>query len=260
MIENFSDLTAADITRLIRKGEVSAIAVAETALDRADTDGKRLNAIITLCRDKAIKQAAAIDSIIKSGGHLPPLAGVPVILKDNIILSDYPTTCGSRMLESYIPPYDSTCADRLEKAGAVIIGKANMDEFGMGSSNEFSAFGSVRNPRDENRVPGGSSGGSAACVGAGIVPIAFGSDTGGSVRQPAGFCGVVEGSVHPDYTCVEAGLSAAGDVFEAIAVRAGVSVDELSAGLVAYRAGQTGLLRLAWDNGDRTVLAPPPPK
>jgi aspartyl-tRNA(Asn)/glutamyl-tRNA(Gln) amidotransferase subunit A len=200
MVADYSRLTAATIVRRIRHGDISATELAEAALDLTETEGRRLNAIITVCRERALTQAAKIDRIAADRADLPRLAGVPVILKDNIVMSGYPTTCGSRMLESFDSPYDATCVKRLEDAGAVIVGKANMDEFAMGSSNENSAFGPATNPIRDDLVPGGSSGGSCAAVAAGIAPIAFGSDTGGSVRQPAGFCGVV--GLKPTYGAV----------------------------------------------------------
>ncbi len=200
MIKDYRELTAAEIVRRIRAGQLKAVDLAETALQLADSEGRRLNAVITLCHQKAISQAEQIDQKVASGNELPLLAGVPVIVKDNIVYSGYPTTCGSRILENYISPYDATCIKKLEEAGAVIIAKANMDEFAMGSSNENSAFGPVKNPVRDDLVPGGSSGGSAAVVAAGIVPIAYGSDTGGSVRQPAALCGVV--GLKPTYGAV----------------------------------------------------------
>lgn len=200
MVADYSRLSAAEIVRRIHNNDNRAVDLVETALDLAETEGRRLNAVITVCRDRALAQAARIDRIASENGSFPPLAGVPVILKDNIVLSGYATTCGSRMLEDFVSPYDATCVQKLEETGAVIIAKANMDEFAMGSSNENSAFGSVKNPVRDDLVPGGSSGGSCAAVAAGIVPLAFGSDTGGSVRQPAGFCGVV--GLKPTYGAV----------------------------------------------------------
>ncbi len=199
-MDDYGNLTGVDIIRLVGKKEIKAVELAEAALNLAESEGKRLNAVITVCRDKAMAQAGNVDRIVKNGGKIPLLAGVPVIIKDNIVYSGYPTTCGSRILEGYISPYDATCVKRLEQSGAVIIGKANMDEFAMGSSNETSAYGAVKNPVCDGLVPGGSSGGSCAAVAAGIVPIAYGSDTGGSVRQPAGFCGVV--GLKPSYGAV----------------------------------------------------------
>ena len=200
MIRNYGDLTAAEIVRQVKSGQLNAVDLAETALNLAESEGRRLNAIITVCHRRALSQAETIDQKVIAGEKLPLLAGVPVIVKDNIVYSGYPTTCGSRILENYISPYDSACIMKLQKAGAVIIAKANMDEFAMGSSSENSAYGPVKNPIRDDLVPGGSSGGSSAAVAAGIVPIAYGSDTGGSVRQPAAMCGVV--GLKPTYGTV----------------------------------------------------------
>jgi aspartyl-tRNA(Asn)/glutamyl-tRNA(Gln) amidotransferase subunit A len=156
----------------------------------AESGPDRLNAFITWQYDAAVSAAENVDSAAKRGEDLP-LAGLPIAVKDNICTLDLPTTCGSRVLANYKSPYEATVVKRLRRAGAVVVGKTNLDEFAMGSTTEFSAFGPVRNPRDTARVPGGSSGGSAAAVAAGLVRTALGSETGGSVRQPASFCGVV---------------------------------------------------------------------
>jgi len=149
-----------------------------------------LNAFLALTPDRARRQADKIDQLIAAGHPLPPLAGVPVAIKDVLSTRGAKTTCGSKILENYVPPYDATAVERLEAAGAVILGKTNCDEFAMGSSNENSAYGPVRNPVDLDRVPGGSSGGSAAAVAAGLAVVALGTDTGGSIRQPGSFCGI----------------------------------------------------------------------
>ncbi len=170
--------------------EASAREIAEEALRIAREENPKTNAYLTLSEERALAAAARVDEALARGEDPGPLAGVPVAVKDNIVTRGLRTTCGSRLLAHFVPPYDATAVERLEAAGAVLIGKTNLDEFAMGSSNENSAFGPVRNPAAPDRVPGGSSGGSAAAVAQGIAVAALGSDTGGSIRQPASFCGV----------------------------------------------------------------------
>ena len=179
--------TASQLAAQISRGELSPLSALESALERAEA-GRTLNAIISF-NPHAAEQAEHVGTRLASGETLP-LAGVPIIIKDNLNLRGTRTTCGSRMLEGYVSPYTATAVARLMAAGAVVLGKANMDEFAMGSSSETSAYGPVLNPWDHARVPGGTSGGSAAVVAAGVVPLSLGSDTGGSVRQPAAFTGV----------------------------------------------------------------------
>jgi aspartyl-tRNA(Asn)/glutamyl-tRNA(Gln) amidotransferase subunit A len=175
----------------IAAGRVSAVETCRTALERITAVNPALNAFNLVDADRALGRAADIDRARASGNPLGPLAGVPVALKDNLCVRGMRTTASSRILETFVPPYDATVVSRLEAAGAIIVGKTNCDEFAMGSSNENSAYGPVRNPWAFNRTPGGSSGGSAAAVAAHCVPLALGSDTGGSIRQPASFCGIV---------------------------------------------------------------------
>ncbi len=184
-------MNARRIAAGVRDGSRSATAVVREALAKINAANERLGAFLAVFENHALERAAAIDAQRAKHEPLGPLAGVPIAVKDNICYAHGPTTCASRMLEAYRSPFTATALQRLEDAGAIVVGKTNLDEFGMGSSCEHSAFGPTRNPWDETRVPGGSSGGSAAAVAAGLVPIALGSDTGGSIRQPAALCGVV---------------------------------------------------------------------
>ena len=170
--------------------KVSARELTSHFLTRIEKENPHLNAFLTLSSERAASQAARIDQLVARRELLPPLAGVPVAIKDVISTRGIRTTCGSRILENYFPPYDATAVERLERAGAVLLGKTNCDEFAMGSSNENSAYGPVRNPAAPDRVPGGSSGGSAAAVAAGLAVAALGTDTGGSIRQPGALCGI----------------------------------------------------------------------
>ncbi len=182
--------SAVEIARQVRAGEVSARRSIELALERARAAQARTNAFITIAEEHALVAAERLDARLAAGEDVGPLAGVPLVVKDNLCTNGLRTTAGSQLLAGFVPPYDATVVARLAAAGAVVIGKANLDEFGMGSGNENSYFGAVRNPLDERRVAGGSSGGSAAAVAAGAAPLALGSDTGGSARLPASFCGI----------------------------------------------------------------------
>ncbi len=188
---NIDTLTVASARTAMEERQTTAKALVDAFYRKIEAEDPTIGAYLTLSKDRAYRQAARVDELADRGDKLPALAGVPIAVKDVFTTKDVRTTAGSKILENFIAPYDATVVSRLEEAGAIILGKANCDEFAMGSSNENSGFYPVHNPRDRTRVPGGSSGGSAAVVAAGTAVASIGSDTGGSIRQPAAFCGVV---------------------------------------------------------------------
>jgi aspartyl-tRNA(Asn)/glutamyl-tRNA(Gln) amidotransferase subunit A len=243
------DLSAVDLVAAVHRGDVSAVQCAEAFLRRIEQVDGKVNAFLKVDRDGALARAADVDARRKAGRPLGPLAGLPVAVKDVLCTADLPTTCASRMLAGFRPPYDAEVVRRLRAADAVIVGKTNMDEFAMGGSNENSAFGAVHNPWDLSRAPGGSSGGSAACVAADMAPVAIGSDTGGSIRQPAALCGIT--GLKPTY----------GTVSRRGLVAFASSLDQV--GPMARSAADCALIMetiAGHDPGDSTSLPHPVPR
>lgn len=209
------DLTAVELAKKIKAGEVTAVEAMEAVIGQIETTEADLNCYVTFDKEKALAKAKEADEAISAGTLTGPLAGVPVAIKDNMCTEGVLTTCSSKILGNFVPTFSADAVERLEKAGAVMIGKTNMDEFAMGSTTETSAFGATKNPRNTEHVPGGSSGGSAAAVAANECFFALGSDTGGSIRQPASYCGVV--GLKPTYGTVSRyGLIAYGSSLDQI--------------------------------------------
>ena len=246
---SLQDLTALELGAAIKKGETTAVEAPECCFARIKKMEPEVHAFINLDEERAMDQAKKVQKEIEEGKLAGPLAGVPVAVKDNICTKGLATTCGSRMLEHFVPPYDAFAARKLKEAGMVILGKANMDEFAMGSTTETSWYGVTRNPRNTQHVPGGSSGGSCAAVAAGECFAALGSDTGGSIRQPSSFCGVT--GIKPTYgTVSRQGLVAYGSSLDQIGP-IGKDVADCAALLQVIAghdpADSTSLEREPWD-------------
>ena len=240
--------SATELASALQKGEITSVECTTAFLDRIGSTNPTINAFLSVDRDGALAKAEAVDTARAQGKPLGPLAGLPVAVKDVLCTTDQKTTCASRMLETYEPPYDADVVRRLREADAIILGKTNMDEFAMGGSNENSAYGLVRNPWDTNSAPGGSSGGSAAAVAADMAPLAIGSDTGGSIRQPAGLCGIT--GLKPTY----------GRVSRRGLIAFSSSLDQI--GPMARSAKECAMLLQAiagHDPGDSTSLHTPVP-
>ena len=241
-------MSVLDTGARVNAGEVSAVALANESLQQIDSQEGEIHAFVEIQREQVLRKAQAIDDGVAQGKNMGVLAGVPLALKDNLCQHGEVTSCASNILSGWRPPYDATVVSHIETAGVLIIGKTNMDEFAMGSSTENSAFGPTKNPHDTTKVPGGSSGGSAAAVAASMTPLSLGSDTGGSIRQPAAFCGVV--GVKPTYGLVSRyGLVAFASSLDQVGPFAGSVAD--AAALLEVIAGH--------DPKDSTSLNAPAP-
>lgn len=214
-MKNICEYTAHEIHEKYISKELKVVDVVKAFFDKIKADDEKVKAFITLCEEDAMKAAEKVQARIDAGEEIGPLAGIPIAIKDNMCTKGVKTTCASKILENFIPPYDATVITRLKEAGAIIVGKTNMDEFAMGGSTEHSAFFKTHNPVNLNKVPGGSSGGSAAAVAGDFAPLSLGSDTGGSIRQPASFCGIV--GLKPTYGLISRyGLVAFASSFDQI--------------------------------------------